>query len=46
MTQINFSGFIKIENIFDFLAVLSLVVSPFQRLEIAKQNPEPVASTQ
>lgn len=46
MTQINFSSFIKIENIIDFLAVLSLVISPFQRLEIEKQNPEPIADTQ
>lgn len=36
MTQINFSGFIKIENIFDFLAVLLLVISPFSKVRNRK----------
>ena len=44
MTQRNFFGFIQIENVFNFLAVLSLVISPFQRLEREKQSPEPVTN--
>lgn len=41
MTQINLFAFIEIGN---SLAVLSLAISPFFRLEIEEQHPESIAN--